>query len=218
MPSNKKITKEKEPQKVKIDETEDETEIVTIIDRSGSMQSVVDDAIGGFNSFLEQQKRLPGKATFTLIEFNQDTVIKYNGVNISEVKPYTLETYIPMGSTALYDAIGLGVGEAARRGENRKVIVAILTDGHENSSKEVNRQQVGDMIEKYTKNGWVFMFLATGFSQFDAERIASSISINKGMAMGASRNSSGQKAMYSSMNNAAASYRCSGSVDARWKK
>jgi hypothetical protein len=69
--------------------SEQPTEIVAIIDRSGSMESVKFDAIGGFNNFLEEQKKLPGKATFTLIQFDHEIELKYNGVDISEVQPYT---------------------------------------------------------------------------------------------------------------------------------
>jgi Mg-chelatase subunit ChlD len=195
------------------------TEIVAIIDVSGSMESVKDDAIGGFNSFLAEQKKLPDKATFTLVEFNHGTEIKYNGVDISEVEPYTVNTYLPGGMTALYDAIGKGVGEASRRGEKRKVIVAILTDGHENSSHEVTKQQVSDMIAKHTADGWAFVFLAAGFSQFDAEKMGASFGIlDKNMSMGVSHDSIGSKQAFSSMNSAATSYRSCGHVKEDWRQ
>jgi Mg-chelatase subunit ChlD len=197
--------------------SEKPTEIVAIIDRSGSMESVKSDAIGGFNNFLEEQKKLPGKATFTLIQFDHEIELKYNGVDISEVQPYTVDTYIPRGTTALYDAIGRGIGEASRRGANRKVIVAILTDGHENSSKEVTRQQVSDMISKYETEGWAFIFLAAGFSQFDAEHMAESIGIKSNHAMGMSRSSDGMNALYESSRDAIYSYRTTGSVDPNWR-
>lgn len=195
------------------------TEIVAIIDRSGSMQSVIDDAIGGFNAFLEEQQKLPDKATFTLIEFNQGTYIKYNGVDIADVEPYTQQTYKPDGMTALYDAVGKGVGEAARRGEKRKVIVVILTDGHENSSHEITKQQVSDMVEKYTKEGWGFVFLGVGFDKFDAEKAASSIGIlDKSMSMGVSHNAVGTRSALYGMSRAATSYRSSGKVDPNWQQ
>lgn len=198
--------------------SEQPTEIVAIIDRSGSMESVKSDAIGGFNNFLEEQKKLPGKATFTLIQFDHEIELKYNGVDISEVQPYTVDTYIPRGMTALYDAIGRGIGEASRRGANRKVIVAILTDGHENSSKEVTRQQVSDMISKYETEGWGFIFLAAGFSQFDAEHMAGSIGIKSNHAMGMSRSSDGVSALYERSSGAIHSYRTTGSVDPNWRQ
>lgn len=193
------------------------TEIVAIIDRSGSMESVKDDAIGGFNAFLAEQQKLPDKATFTLIEFNHNAEIKYNGVDISEVKPYTVATYIPEGMTALYDAVGKGIGEASRRGEKRKVIVAILTDGHENSSHEVTKKQVSDMIAKYTEAGWAFIFLAAGFSQFDAEKMGASIGIRADSTMSMSHNAIREKG-FSSMSRATSSYRSSGHVDENWRQ
>lgn len=197
--------------------SEQPTEIVAIIDRSGSMESVKSDAIGGFNNFLEEQKKLPGKATFTLIQFDHEIELKYNGVDISEVQPYTVDTYVPRGMTALYDAIGRGIGEASRRGANRKVIVAILTDGHENSSKEVTRQQVSDMISKYENEGWAFVFLAAGFSQFDAEHMAGSIGIKSYHAMGMSFSSEGMSELYERSSDAIRSYRKTGSVDPNWR-
>ena len=193
------------------------TKIVAVIDRSGSMESVKDDAIGGFNTFLEEQKKLPDKATFTLIEFNHGTQVKYSDVDISEVKPYTIDTYRPEGMTALYDAVGKGIGEATRKGDAHKVIVVILTDGHENSSHEVTKEAVSKMIEQHTAEGWAFIFLGVGFSQFDAETIAKSMSINADMAMGTSRADIGTKA-FSSMSNATASYRSSNSVNSNWRK
>jgi Mg-chelatase subunit ChlD len=198
--------------------SEQPTEIVAIIDRSGSMESVKSDAIGGFNNFLEEQKKLPGKATFTLIQFDHEIELKYNGVDISEVQPYTVDTHIPRGMTALYDAIGRGIGEASRRGANRKVIVAILTDGHENSSKEVTRQQVNDMISKYETEGWGFIFLVAGFSQFDAEHMAGSIGIKSDHVMGMSRSSDGVSTLYERSSGAIHSYRTTGSVDPNWKQ
>jgi hypothetical protein len=119
--------------------------------------------------------------------------------------------------TALYDAIGRGIGEASRRGAKRKVIVAILTDGLENSSKEVTRQQVSDMISKYETEGWAFILLAAGFSQFDAEHMAGSIGIKSDHAMGMSRSSDGMSELYEKSSDAIHSYRTTGSVDPNWR-
>lgn len=117
--------------------------------------------------------------------------------------------------TALYDAIGRGIGEASRRGVNRKVIVAILTDGYENSSKEVTRQQVTDMISKYEASGWVFIFLAAGFSQFEAEKLSGSIGIKSSNTMGFSGND--VHASYSCASSAVRSYRGTGTISSNWK-
>lgn len=209
--------KEEKKKKEQDKSSEQTTEIVAIIDRSGSMESVKSDAIGGFNNFLEEQKKLPGKATFTLIQFDHEIEIKYNGVDISKVQPYTVDTYNPRGTTALYDAIGRGIGEASRRGADRQVIVVILTDGHENSSKEVTRQQVLDMISKYETEGWGFIFLAAGSSQFDAEHTAGSIGIKSNNAMGMSRSSAGMSALYEKSGDAVHSYRTTGTVDPKWR-
>jgi Mg-chelatase subunit ChlD len=204
-----KTNNKKEPKKATNTADALSTEIVFVMDKSGSMQSIKDDAIGGFNAFLETQKGLPGKATFTLVEFNQHADIIHNGVDIKDVEEYTNKTYVPDGMTALFDAIGRGISEASVRGEDRKVLVAILTDGHENSSTEFNKNRLSEMINKYTAKGWEFIYLGVGFSQYDAEKIAQSISIDSSNAMGVTRENIRTKA-FSSMNSAAASYRSVG--------
>lgn len=191
------------------------TEIVVVLDRSGSMELVKSDAIGGFNRFLEEQKKLPGKATFTLINFDHEIETIYNGVDISEVKPLDINTYVPRGMTALYDAIGKGVGVASRRGTDRKVIFAILTDGHENSSREVTRSQVNRMISNYETQGWAFIFLAAGFSQSEAENMSNVVGVRASNAMGFQSDDFG--AAYSCASSATKSYRSTGTVASNWK-
>ncbi|MDZ7757220.1 vWA domain-containing protein [Rhodohalobacter sp.] len=128
-------------------------EIICIIDRSGSMGLIKRDAIAGFNTFLEEQKKLPGEATLTLIQFNTESEVIHENKPLSEVNPISNKDYIPSGSTALFDAIGKAIDSTGRRlantpEENRpeKVIVAILTDGQENASKTFNLRIINDMI------------------------------------------------------------------------
>ena len=82
------------------------TEIVCIIDRSGSMESIADDAVGGFNSFLESQKALPGEARLTLVLFYHELLFVHDSVELERVEPLDRQTFVPRGSTALFDAIG----------------------------------------------------------------------------------------------------------------
>tara|TARA_Y100000310_G_scaffold130907_1_gene130053 strand:+ start:1529 stop:2107 length:579 start_codon:yes stop_codon:yes gene_type:complete len=137
-------------------------EIVTIMDMSGSMDSIKEDAIGGFNKFLKEQKKLPGKATFTLALFNDGYELIHDGKNIQKVKKLTGETYKPDRMTALLDAIGKTLTTVkARTEKGDKVIVAILTDGLENSSTDYSREKVFKMISKLQKKrDWQFQFLA----------------------------------------------------------
>ena len=192
------------------------TVIVAIVDRSGSMDSIKADAIGGFNSFLESQTMQAGRATFTLIQFDDIIDTVYNDVPLSDAKPYTKETYQPRGMTALYDAIGRGINQASINSEGKQVLVAILTDGFENSSREFSRERIQDLISKRQEAGWEFLFLAAGFSQFDAENMAHSVGIKASNSIGFTRNS--LRAVYGCASAASASYRSTGSVGVDWKK
>lgn len=149
------------------------TELGVVIDRSGSMDKVRDDAIGGFNAFLKSQQELPGDANMTVVLF--DTTVETYAVGpVKGVAPLSQESYKPDGWTALYDAVGktiddIGKKLANMREEDRpsKVIIAILTDGAENSSKKYTQQDVFNKIkvQRDTYN-WEFIFLAAGEAAF----------------------------------------------------
>lgn len=134
-------------------------EIICIIDRSGSMGSIRKDAEGGFNSFIEDQKKV-GEANLTIVEFDDRIEFLHEQVNIQDVEPYVLR---PRGMTALLDAIGSVISESEKYTTDKgKTIVVVITDGGENSSKEWKRQAVFKMIEERKEAGWEFMFLAGG--------------------------------------------------------
>ncbi len=147
----------------------DYTHIVLVLDRSGSMEGVKDDALGGFNQFLDEQKNFPGQATMTLAQFDHEYDIVYDFVPIHHVAKLTKKTYQPRGMTRLLDAIGLtikGVGQhLADTPEYKrpsKVVFAILTDGHENDSREFTRSQVFEMIKhQEQKYNWQFAYLSS---------------------------------------------------------
>lgn len=144
------------------------TEIVCIIDRSGSMHAIHADAIGGFNAFLEAQKQLPGRARLTLVLFDDAMELLYDGVDIMDARPLDGTTFVPRGSTALLDAIGSTLKGVKRRlarlpeeEQPDAVVVAILTDGEENASRKFSRKQIFTRISKRrAKLGWEFVFLA----------------------------------------------------------
>ncbi len=146
-------------------------EIVCVIDRSGSMAAVADDAIGGFNSFLASQKEL-GEARFTLVLFDHDYQLIYNGEDLSSIPGLDHKSYVPRGTTALYDAIGRTidqVGERFKYSRNspEKVIFVILTDGKENASTDYDREKVAQMIKhQQDKYSWEFLFLAANQDAF----------------------------------------------------
>lgn len=129
------------------------TEIAFILDRSGSMESIAADAIGGFNAFLQSQQQQPGSANFTLVLFDNEYDLVADGQEINKIKLLNKHTYVPRGSTALLDAIGktidnLGKRLSVTKEEDRpgKVIFAILTDGEENSSEFYTNDKISKMI------------------------------------------------------------------------
>jgi Mg-chelatase subunit ChlD len=150
---------------------QDLTDIVVVLDRSGSMQSCRDDAEGGLNAFVEDQKKRPGRAVFSLVQFDTEYEFVHRGEPISRVRPFTL---VPRGSTALLDAVGRAIIETSDRltrmpEAERPELVAfvIVTDGHENSSKEFNKEQIRQMIQHQTDAyKWQFTFLGANQDAF----------------------------------------------------
>ncbi|MGZ8317570.1 MAG: hypothetical protein ACXWVD_00575 [Telluria sp.] len=146
------------------------TEILTITDRSGSMESIRADVIGGFNRFVAEQQAEPGEARLTYCQFDAMYEVVYTACPLSAVPPLTEATFVPRGSTALYDAIGRTLNEQGARiaaeGWAELVVVQIITDGMENASREFGAAQVKSMIEHAEKHGWVFLFLAANQDAF----------------------------------------------------
>ena len=148
----------------------DYTHLAVILDRTGSMESIRDDTIGGFNAFLSEQKQQPCKATLTLVQFDsQDPYeIIHQVKTVQEVPDLTKETYVPRATTPLLDAIGRGINDlekclADMKEDDRpsKAVFVVITDGQENSSREFRRDQIMKMInEKEKQSGWQFVFLS----------------------------------------------------------
>src|SRR5688572_2581845 len=137
----------------------DYTHISILLDRSGSMDSIKDDVIGGFNSFIEEQKKVPGKLTVTLSQFDTDYDVLFNSVDISKI-PDIKGIFQPRGMTALLDSaakliIDTGKSLAEMNDTDRpgKILFVMITDGHENASEEQTRDSLAKMIkhqeEKY---------------------------------------------------------------------
>ena len=148
---------------------------VLILDRSGSMDTCLDDTIGGFNAFLREQTVDGG--TLSLILFDHEYTPVYDKKPILEVEPLTRETFVPRGSTALLDAIGKTIKSIT---DDRTPMIAILTDGQENASHAFTKAHIKDLIETKTKEGWTFAYL--GANQ-DAFAEAGSIGIKPGATL-----------------------------------
>jgi len=146
----------------------DLTEVAVVVDRSGSMEAIREDAIGSFNAFLAQQKAGDGELRLTLVLFNHEVETPYFAAPVAAVPPLDAASYVPGGTTALLDAMGrtideLGARLAATPEAERpgKVLVAVLTDGLENASRDYTLRQVRHRVRRQReKYGWEFFFLA----------------------------------------------------------
>lgn len=190
----------------------DHTELVCVIDRSGSMKALQQEAIGGFNSFLDSQRQVPGTASVTLVLFDHEYKVPYENVDLKTVQNLTDKTYVPRGLTALLDAIGRAIDDVGARlakaiEEKRpeKVMVCILTDGLENASKEFTYSKIKEMIEhQRDKYKWEFSFLA---ANQDAFAEAGSMGISKQMTHNYAATGAGTKSALRAMSSFATSYR-----------
>ena len=154
------------------------TELVFILDRSGSMSGLEDDTIGGFNSLLEKQKREPGRAYVSTVLFDHETTVLHDRVDIQAVRPMTREDYTVRGCTALLDAIGGAIhhiGNVHKYAREEDVpehtLFVITTDGMENASRRYDSEQVKRMIEqRKEQNGWEFLFLGANIDAVETAR------------------------------------------------
>jgi uncharacterized protein YegL len=203
----------------------DATEIVVVVDKSGSMRSKQNDAIGGFNGFVEDQRKVPGEANLTLIMFDTTYNVCYTGKPIAGVEALDTNTYRPGGGTALNDALARGIIETGKRladmpedSRPNKVICVVITDGEENSSKEHTKEQVQEMVRHQEgKYGWAFIYLGAGVDAF-AE--AAQLGIQKDMAVNFADSAKGVRSAYAATSEAVSSYRTGGKeglVDSKWK-
>lgn len=188
------------------------TEIIFVIDKSGSMAHLAADTIGGFNGFIESQKAMEGKAALTTVLFDTNWKILHDGVDIKEVKSMTNADYIAYGGTAMLDAIGEIINRVQDRhdelGEEKpdNVLFVITTDGEENSSRTFKKSQIEKMIKHQTNgHGWTFMFLG---ANMDAVKEAESIGIAKNFATNYDYSIQGVCDSYTTLNCVATSARC----------
>jgi Mg-chelatase subunit ChlD len=137
--------------------------ISVILDRSGSMENIREDTIGGFNSFLRAQQAIPGETTLTLVQFDsQDPYeIVFHALRIEEIPPLTRDTFVPRGGTPLLDALGRGINDTAGIIAGRaRILFVVVTDGQENASCEFRKSVIARMIQEKQDEGWQFAFLS----------------------------------------------------------
>lgn len=195
------------------------TEVVFILDRSGSMSGLEDDTIGGFNSMLKKQREEDGQARVTTILFDDEIEMLHKRVDIKEMKNITDEDYYVRGCTALLDAIGSSmnfmINVAKKEKQVKNVLFIITTDGHENSSKEYSYEKIKKMItHQKEKYNWQFLFLG---ANIDAISTAKDFGISEDFASNYVCDEMGTKLTYEVMNDAISNCRKSGYIDSTWK-
>ena len=197
------------------------TEVVFILDRSGSMSGLEDDTIGGFNSMIDKQKNSEGEALISTILFDHETEVLHDRVPLSEIKPMTDKDYWVRGSTALLDAIGKSIKHIKNihkyaREEDRpaKTLFCITTDGMENASIIYSYQQIKKMVEAQKELGWEFLFLG---ANIDAIEIASNIGISRNRAANFHNDRSGISHSYGAFGNALACFMNANIIKDCWK-
>lgn len=199
------------------------TEIVFILDRSGSMCGLESDTIGGFNSMIEKQKKTEGEALISTVLFDNVSEVIHDRVSIRDIKPMTDEDYTVRGCTALLDAIGGAIhhiGNVHKYARDEDVpehtMFVITTDGMENASRIYDSGKVKKMIERQKeKYGWEFLFLG---ANIDAVETAKQFGIGEDRAVNYYCDSEGTQLNYEVLSEAICTVRCNASLDADWKK
>ena len=199
------------------------TEIVFILDKSGSMSGMEVDTVGGFNSTIERQMEEQGMAYISTVLFNNRSEVIHDRVPISDIKPMTISDYRVGGSTALLDAIGNAIHHignihkyARKEDVPERTLFIITTDGMENASREYTSKTVKEMIERQRKKyGWEFIFMA---ANIDAVETAENIGIKRERAVNYHQDKRGTEVSFEAIEEAILSVRKGCSLDnERWR-
>ena len=199
------------------------TEMVFILDRSGSMAGLEEDTIGGFNAMIEKQKKEQGEAFVSTVLFDNVSEVIHDRVDLRKIEPMTRKEYYVRGCTALLDAVGKAIHHIGNvhkyaREEDRpeKTIFVITTDGMENASRQYSYKDLKRMIERQKeKYGWEFLFLG---ANIDAAREAARFGINADRAANYHADRQGTAVIYEAVSDAVCSVRACRPMSAGWKK
>lgn len=198
------------------------TELVFILDRSGSMSGLEKDTIGGFNSMIEKQKREDGQALVSTVLFDNESVVIHDRLPMDRVPPLTEREYYTRGCTALLDAVGGAIHHignvhkyARKEDVPEKTLFIITTDGYENASRRYDYEKVQKMIQhEKEKYGWEFLFLG---ANIDAAAEAKRFGISEDRAVTYKCDAAGTKLNYDVISEAVCHVRASRPLDAGWK-
>ncbi len=197
------------------------TELVFILDRSGSMSGLESDTIGGFNAMIEKQKQQDGECYVSTVLFDNVSEVLHDRVSLSEIKPMTSKDYTVRGCTALIDAIGgaihhIGNVHKYARPEDvpERTMFVITTDGMENASRRYSSEKVKAMIERQKeKYGWEFLFIG---ANIDAVETAAQYGIGADRAVNYNADKKGTSIVYESVSNAVCKMRARAPLSADW--
>ena len=198
------------------------TELVFILDRSGSMSGLEADTIGGFNAMLEKQKAEPGEAYISTVLFDNESVVLHDRLSLDKVPLMTRKDYWVRGCTALLDAVGgaihhIGNVHKYARPEDvpERTLFVITTDGMENASRSYSYDRVKEMIRQRKEQGWEFLFLG---ANIDAAREAARFGIDQDHSADYLADSQGTGVVFEAVSATVASFRESCPMSADWKR
>lgn len=199
------------------------TELVFILDRSGSMTGLESDTIGGFNSMIAKQKKESGEALVSTLLFDNESVVIHDRLPLSEVPPMTEAEYFTRGSTALLDALGRAIRHigrihkyARREDVPEKTMFVIITDGYENSSRSYDYKTVRRLIEsRKEKHGWEFIFLG---ANIDAAAEAGRFGISADRAVSYKCDELGTALSYEVISSTVSCVRAARPISHDWKR
>ena len=193
------------------------TELVFILDKSGSMGGLEKDTIGGYNAFLLKQKEVEGECFITTVLFNHSNELLHDRIDLRAVKAITTSDYVVGGSTALMDAMGMAIQKVISVQKNtteeyraENVLFVIITDGEENASKKFGAQQIKDLVNTQKKKGWEFIFLG---ANIDAVETAAQYGIDAPNVADYLADSQGTTNNFEGVSKAVGSMRVKGSLD-----
>lgn len=197
------------------------TELVFILDRSGSMAGLETDTVGGFNAMIEKQKKLDGKCYVSTVLFDNESKVIHDRAELENIRPMTEDDYTVGGSTALFDAIGGAVKHignihkyARKEDIPEHTVFVITTDGMENASRRYDSAMVKRMIENQKKKyGWEFIFVA---ANIDAVETARTFGIEKNRAVNYHADAKGTACLYDNMSDVVCGVRRGNNIDDGW--
>lgn len=198
------------------------TELVFILDKSGSMAGLEKDTIGGFNALIDKQRKLPGEVRVTTVLFNHEYELLHDRISLEGISPMTDSDYEVGGMTALLDAVGSTIQkisnaqkETLKKHQADRVMFVITTDGLENSSCEYTYKKIHEMIASKKTAGWEFIFLG---ANIDAVATAKKFGVDEDYAVDYHADAEGTELNYQVLSEAVSSFRTGKKIDREWKR